>query len=376
MDMRRSLIAAKKAVLTIEVVAWFGLLVLLLIYVSLFEPDIWSYLLFEPKPLENPMYVSGMLGVLTGTVVARVWQDKFWPRLRSQFKRGVFHDLEGGARHFEASARPTEAMIALGVTAVSLVLACGGVIPQDIAINNSEMSPQLALRIVAYVLAAVTVGMRLGEGVATGAISLFFLARSFEVRLTPGHSDGAAGLGRIGRFYFWQAMILSAPGLFMIGWMTLAQSAVSNIKPDDERAARYGSHVEPWEGVYRGLLLFDAVIILLAVALPTLILALRMRDWRKRLIEPEQALLSTDVGKLRSKMAALLKGRTFRDFTEQERETFRRLEADVLEKGARLAHYQKLPTLPLPLSALLATVGTLLGVITAFLAQIGPPSIS
>jgi hypothetical protein len=61
-------------------------------------------------------------------------------------------------------------------------------------------------------------GRPLGRAVAYGTLGVFLRRHGHEPVARPGHLDGAAGLKPVGDFYFFQAMVLAIPAVFLAVW--------------------------------------------------------------------------------------------------------------------------------------------------------------
>ncbi len=89
------------------------------------------------------------------------------------------------------------------------------------------------------ILGAYAAGYQLGRMASYGLLSQDLRRRSCQLRIIPGHPDGAAGLKPIGDFYFFQAMLASLPAIFLAGWSIAF--------------ALWGVHTS-WRGPYLALL--------------------------------------------------------------------------------------------------------------------------
>jgi hypothetical protein len=97
------------------------------------------------------------------------------------------------------------------------------------------------------------------------------LTRSrFTITVDPEHLDGATGLRPIGDFYFFQAMLLAVPAVFLGAWWVAIPF--------------YGERYESWRDAYVALLAFVLACELLAFLLPLRSFHLVMREEKQRLL--------------------------------------------------------------------------------------------
>lgn len=65
------------------------------------------------------------------------------------------------------------------------------------------------------------IGYYLGYAASNGGLGHLLKQQALVVKAQPGHPDKAAGLRPVGNLYFWQAMLLAIPALFLAGWWVL-----------------------------------------------------------------------------------------------------------------------------------------------------------
>ena len=65
------------------------------------------------------------------------------------------------------------------------------------------------------------IGYYLGYAASNGGLGHLLKQHALVVKVQPGHPDKAAGLRPVGNLYFWQAMLLAIPALFLVGWWVL-----------------------------------------------------------------------------------------------------------------------------------------------------------
>lgn len=65
------------------------------------------------------------------------------------------------------------------------------------------------------------IGYYLGYAASNGGLGHLLKQQALDVKAQPGFPDRAAGLRPVGNLYFWQAMLLAVPALFLAGWWVL-----------------------------------------------------------------------------------------------------------------------------------------------------------
>jgi hypothetical protein len=118
--------------------------------------------------------------------------------------------------------------------------------------------------------AAVPVGLCFGRTVGYGLLGRRLTRARFTIAVDPEHLDGATGLRPIGDFYFFQAMLLAVPAVFLAGWWVVIPF--------------YGERYAGWRNAYAALLAFVLVCELLAFLLPLRSFHLLMKQEKQRLL--------------------------------------------------------------------------------------------
>lgn len=113
---------------------------------------------------------------------------------------------------------------------------------------------QRALLGIAEAIGAYIAGTYLGRIASYGQLGWQLKKRLVEIEMQPSHVDGVAGLKPVGDFFFYQAMIVAIPAIFLAVWWFLFP-----IWPRDY------SH---WEQAYLALLSIAIVIEILAFLVP------------------------------------------------------------------------------------------------------------
>jgi hypothetical protein len=105
-----------------------------------------------------------------------------------------------------------------------------------------RLSPPLDLTILEVFLGYVA-GYYLGRMAAYGGLGRILKREGISLKVQPGHLDGAAGLKPIGDFYFFQAMLVAIPALYLAVWWLIIP-----LLPGD------GGMYIHWRDSYLGLL--------------------------------------------------------------------------------------------------------------------------
>lgn len=115
-------------------------------------------------------------------------------------------------------------------------------------------STQRALLGVAEVIGTYIAGSYLGRFACYGQLGWIFAKNSIALDVNPMHVDGVGGLKPIGNYFFFQAMVVAIPAIFLAVWWYLF--------PIWPRDYTY------WEEAYFGLLGFAILIEILAFVVP------------------------------------------------------------------------------------------------------------
>jgi len=83
------------------------------------------------------------------------------------------------------------------------------------------LGPRVADGLVLPVIAGSVVGGWAGRMAGYGRLGHVLAKRGLELRVVPGHPDGAGGLRPIGAFYLYQSLMASLPAIFLTVWLLL-----------------------------------------------------------------------------------------------------------------------------------------------------------
>jgi len=109
------------------------------------------------------------------------------------------------------------------------------------------------------ILGAALGGIWLGRVIGYCTLGAILAKKKLQIRLTPGHPDGAGGLKPIGDFYLYQSLIATLPTIFLAVWVL-----VFSLAGRSPLVADQGSYLDQ----YVGLLLAAILIQVLAFFLP------------------------------------------------------------------------------------------------------------
>jgi len=302
----------------------------------------------ESSHSEDPMTLSGFGVLLVGVYGARRLQRGFTGRITSLTRTGVL--LRSGTTDFECDFHRVRA-IAIPVIAGSLIpLTIGGIW----AANSTEVG-KLYL-VVGALLGIWLVSARFGWAVATGVFALRLDRLGISITVTPGASDRAAGLRMLGDFYFFQALFVLVPALFMSFWMIAVEAewAIASgywhcelPRFDCDPHQRVGT----WTSQFLALIAFDILVIFNpSVLLPGWLIGRKMKAATRTHVEPVVRRLEGEICDLRSQVFPS-------DREDQEADHSRLgLFEEITRRATQLDRYRSTPTWPMPLGRVLTTV--------------------
>lgn len=195
-----------------------ALLVLILVIYSLFE----LYRVGSDLVNWDLLIISGVFAFLVGLWLARTIPDKFQSTLDRLADRGVLIGTKGKTpkddlenlkstldRRAEIWARAVAVVLAVAMMAAYLVAYREGFTVVRIFVATAE------------VIGAYIAGTLLGRMACFGQFGWILGKQAIEIKVVPGHVDGAAGLKPVGDFYFFQAMVAAIPAVYLAAWWVL-----------------------------------------------------------------------------------------------------------------------------------------------------------
>ena len=183
-----------------------GLLVLAICYMYYREMG-WAWTSWDL------MLISGLLAFIVALYLARTIPARMEQTLDRLAKRGVFELTDQGLATFQENI-VTRAGRFAKVSAFVVGLA---ILVSFLVAFKTDIVSEIPLTVLEIFLGAVA-GYYIGQMIAYGTLGN--LARSQAISVIPrhGHIDRAAGLKPIGDYYFFQAMVLAIPCLYIAIW--------------------------------------------------------------------------------------------------------------------------------------------------------------
>ena len=223
------------------------------------------------------MLISGVVAFIVALALAQTIPGRMSQTLDRLAKRSVFELSEEVLAELQKKfeerrklfSRVGAVLVGL-VMLVSFLVAYGGIPSYAIPLTLLEVS------------LGVVAGYYIGQMVAYGTLGQLSVRENVAISPRPGHIDRAAGLKPIGDFYFFQAMVVAIPCVYLAVWWFLIP-----LLP-------YYQH---WRSTYLGLL---------AVALLFEILSFFLPMWVFHLIMQQQKVKSlADADELSKKIIEL-----------------------------------------------------------------------
>lgn len=170
--------------------------------------------------------------------------------------------------------------------------------------------------LVVAMLGGYVAGRIIGRAVAYGTLGSLLKTRDKLPEAQPAHLDGAAGLRPVGEFFFYQAMIVALPAVFLAGWWI----AIPLLH-------RYSY----WRNPYLVFLVLCVIAEAFAFIAPMVSFHRAMRlSKHERLLEADE--LSQEVDELQARLVLAE--------TDQERASLKE------ELGPKVDRYQAIETMP------------------------------
>jgi len=144
-------------------------------------------------------------------------------------------------------------------------------------------------------LRRVAAGGWLGRMIGYGRLGRVASGRGLQLRMVPGHPDGAAGLKPIGDFYLYQSLVASLPAAFLGCWVLVLSLG--------RRIPGVG-HYRPFLDQYRWLLLLAILVGVLVFVLPLLSVHGMMKSHKEETLLAEADRLVPQIEDARSRLDA------------------------------------------------------------------------
>jgi len=194
------------------------------------------------------MLISGLLAFILALYLARTIPARMEQTIERLAKRGVFEVTDQALADFQSKFETRARRFAqVGAFVIGLII----LISFFMAFKTNIRS-RIPLTALEIFLGAVA-GYYIGQMVAYGTLGN--LTRSERISVVPrhGHIDRAAGLKPIGDFYFFQAMVLAIPCVYIAIWWFIIP-----ILP----------HYSQWRNPYLGLLAVALIFEILSFFVP------------------------------------------------------------------------------------------------------------
>ncbi len=259
-----------------------GLLVLVFCFMQYRELG-WQWLNWDL------MFITGLLAFIAALSLAQTIPDRMIQTLERLAKRGVFELSDQSLAGFQTKMEDRAQRFAkVGAFVVGLAI-----LAAFLAAFGRYILYAIPLTALELFLGAVA-GYYIGQMVAYGTLGQLVSSEKIAVAAKPGHIDRAAGLKPIGDFYFFQAMIVAIPCLYIAIWWF-----VIPLLP----------HYAPWRDPYLGLLAIAIVFEILSFIFPM---------WAFHLIMQAQKIRCLNDADELSKKLVDLEGRILRATDPQE----------------------------------------------------------
>ena len=242
------------------------------------------------------LLISGVLAFIVALALAQTIPLRMSQTLDRLAKRSVFElseeelaqlqkKIEERGKRFSKLGAVLVGLVMLG----AFVVAYGGI-----------PSYQIPLTLLEVFLGAVA-GYYIGQMIAYGTLGQLSVHEKVAVSPKPGHIDRAAGLKPIGDFYFFQAMVVAIPCLYLAVWWFLIP-----LLP-------YYGH---WRTPYLGLLAVALLFEILSFLLPMWVFHLIMQKQKvKSLVEADE--LSKKITELENRILRAADARETNDLQKQ-----------------------------------------------------------
>lgn len=247
----------------IQPTGWLAVLSRYLLYVIGFLVLIFCYMEYRRAGLVlirwDWMLISGLIAFIIALYFARTIPSRMTQTLHRLANRGAFvldpQNLDFLKARMNDRARFFASIGALFVglaILVAFMFAYGDRILQKLPLTILETS----LGLVA--------GYYIGQMIAYGTMGQLANSENVPIIAQPGHIDRAAGLKPIGDFYFFQAMVVAIPSIFLAVWWFI----IPILTP-------WYLH---WRNPYLGLLVIALAFEILSFIIPMWVFHLVLRD--------------------------------------------------------------------------------------------------
>jgi len=205
------------------------------------------------------MYISGLVAFIIALYFARTIPFRMSQTLLRLTNRGAFVLPPQSLDSFRSRLNSRAQLFAV-VSAIFVGLA---LLVAFLFAYREDIIQKLTLTILETCLGLVA-GYYIGQMIGYGTMGLLAKSEKVPIITRPGHIDRAAGLKPIGDFYFFQAMVVAIPCIFLAVWWFI----IPFLTP-------WYSH---WRNPYLGLLIIALTFEILSFIVPMWVFHLIMRE--------------------------------------------------------------------------------------------------
>jgi hypothetical protein len=171
------------------------------------------------------LFISGWLVVLIGLELVASTPERLHDALQRLRDRDVLPESveagDGVERELERIAHRWS-LVGGWCVPVALLVTLPWLLTYYAAYWRSwALGPRGGAELVLDVIAGSVVGGWLGRMAGYGRLGYVLAKRGLQLRVVPGHPDGAGGLRPIGAFYLYQSLTASLPAVFLTVWVLL-----------------------------------------------------------------------------------------------------------------------------------------------------------
>jgi hypothetical protein len=211
----------------------------------------------------DPLFISGWITVVIGIRLARKLPAKVDETINRLVSRG---SVDMDAARLLVVKQRLESLTGVWSRWGGIIVGILVCIAFYLAFGfNYQFSFTVVATLFGYV-----VGRFLGRATSYGRLAQFFRNEQVPLKVQPGHLDGAAGLKPIGDLYFFQAMLIAIPAIFLAVWWLLIP---------------FFPYYSGWRVPYAGLLLVALTFEILAFLLPLWSFHQDMQRQKAKLLE-------------------------------------------------------------------------------------------
>ena len=242
------------------------------------------------------MLISGVLAFIVALALVRSLPLRMQQTLDRLAKRGVFELSDEALVQLQRRLEERGQLFSrAGAVVVGFVILVAFILAyRGIPLYN------LGLVVLEVFLGAVA-GYYIGQMVAYGTLGQLSVSEGISVSPKPGHIDRAAGLKPIGDFYFFQAMVVAIPCVYIAAWWFIIPLV---------------PHYHHWRGAYLGLLAVAVLFEILSFLLPLWVFHLIMQRQKvKSLADADE--MSKKIAELENRILHSADARESNDLQKQ-----------------------------------------------------------